>query len=363
MSEAADLITFPDHPGRGRHSAAYKRNLRGLAADLQKVDSTLDFKMSARGWGYYLEGEGAITKGEINRAEKVINDLRDTGALPLDFTAYDDARLFQQGGGLDRAGSVDSYIRDRLEILRHAWGYDPSFWDAQDYYIMVIVEKVDLRELFADTCENFNIPIANAKGWSPKNLRGELLKRSYQAIQRSQEPVILYFGDYDPGGVQISDTLPKNLHDLSGAKIPAGDGEYITGDVVDNMIERIHIHRFGLNRETIDELELAWINNLETGSGKDLAAPSHPDHDQDYVQDWLREVGERKVEANAILKATDDARSLFQDVITEFLGESPHAATRDKQRQMRKAVKTRLNELGVTESMEEALAEMGGDDE
>ena len=358
MSTVADVISFPEHPGRGRHSKAYKRNLRELADDLRKVDSTLDFKMSARGWGYYLEGEGAITKGEINRAEKVINDLRDDGTLPLDFTAYDDARLFQQGGGLEAAGSVDSYIRVRVKSLLNGFGYEPAFWDAQDYYIMVIVEKVDLRELFADTCEKFNIPIANAKGWSPKNLRGELLKRSYQAIQRNQDPVILYFGDYDPGGVQISDTLPKNLHDLSSAKIPVNDGQYITGETVNEIVERAHIHRFGLSRETIDSMDLAWIDNLETGSGKDLAAPSHPDHDQDYVQDWLQEVGERKVEANAILKETSDARSLFQSVIKEYLGDSPHTATREKKRQMRKAVKTRLNEIGFTEGVEEALAEM-----
>lgn len=358
MSSAADIVSFPEHPGRGRHSKEYKQSLRDLAAELEKVDSTLDFKMSARGWGYYLEGEGAITKGEIDRAEKVINDLRDDGELPLDFTAYDDARLFQQGGGLDSAGSVDSFISSRVRSLRGAWGYEPAFWEAQDHYIMVIVEKVDLRELFADTCEEYNIPIANAKGWSPKNLRGELLKRSYQALQREQTPVILYFGDFDPGGVQISDTLPKNLRDLAGAKVPVGGGEYITGDAVTGLVGCIDVRRFGLSRGTINELDLAWIENLETGSGKDLASPSHPDHDQNYVQDWLRDVGERKVEANAILKETDDALALFREVIEAYLGDSPHAEVNAEKSEMKKAVKTRLNELGLAGPFDAALEDM-----
>lgn len=359
MSKAVSAVSFPEHPGRGRHSKEYKRKLRSLAGDLQKVDSTLDFKMSARGWGYYLEGEGVITKGEIGRAETVINDLRDDGTLPLDFTAQDDARLFQHGGGLDGTRGVDSYIHGRLMVLLNAQGFDPAFWDAHDHYIMVFVEKKDLRELFADICAEFNIPIANAKGWTPKNLRGELLKRSYQALKREQAPVILYFGDYDPGGVQISDTFPKNLRDLASAKVPVGDSEYITGDVVADVVDHTEFRRFGLNRETIDEFGLAWINNLETGSGGDLADPSHNDHEHDYVQDWLQEVGERKVEANAILKETDDARSLFRSVLEEYLGENPHSEYRDEKRRMKKEVKSRLTELGLTEPAQEAMDEVG----
>jgi len=31
----------------------------------------------------------------------------------------------------------------------------------------------------------------------------------------------------------------------------------------------------------------SWIDNLETGSGKDLANPKHPDHHKEYVQGYL----------------------------------------------------------------------------
>ena len=47
-----------------------------------------------------------------------------------------------------------------------------------------------------------------------------------------------------------------------------------------------------------------WINNLETASGKRLDDPKHPDHKKPYVQDYIREFGVRKREANALVWST-----------------------------------------------------------
>ena len=56
-----------------------------------------------------------------------------------------------------------------------------------------------------------------------------------------------------------------------------------------------------------------------TSSGKDLADPRHRDHDQPYVQDWLRDIGPRKVEANALVTAPEAGRALCLQAITKYV--------------------------------------------
>jgi hypothetical protein len=92
--------------------------------------------------------------------------------------------------------------------------------------------------------------------------------RNWEA--RRKQCVLLYCGDHDPGGLQISDFLHANLAELEKA----------VGWSPDKLI----IDRFGLDYDFIEANGLTWIDNLETGSGKSLADPKHPDHLKPYVK-------------------------------------------------------------------------------
>src|SRR5262249_62249740 len=84
----------------------------------------------------------------------------------------------------------------------------------------------------------------------------------------------------------------------------------------------IHIiDRFGLDYEFIEANGLTWIDNLETGSGGNLADPKHPDHFKDYVQSYLQRFGVRKVEANALVAAPEAGRELYRQAILKYI---PH---------------------------------------
>ena len=74
-----------------------------------------------------------------------------------------------------------------------------------------------------------------------------------------------------------------------------------------------------MNRDFIDAHGLTWIDGLRTGSGKDLADPSHPDHERPYVQEYLRAHGARKVEANALVVAPEAGRQLLLDTIHKYV--------------------------------------------
>jgi hypothetical protein len=355
---AVSDIRLPENPGRGRPSKEYKRKLERFADDLQRVNEQTEFDMSARGWAYALENAGVITKTQFDYAERTVNKCRKKGHLPLDFTAQDDARLFKHTPG-SAAPSADEYLKNNLQAVLNARGARASFWDPQDYFIQVLVEKVDLREVFAPVCREYNIPIATSKGWSSMNQRGMLAGRFYKWAERGKRPVLLYAGDFDPVGMKISDTLRKNLGDLEDAKIPVpGTGEYVTGWTPD--VNGLVIDRFGLNHDFIEEHGLPWIDNLETSGGGDLADPSHDHHDYDHVQEWLDSYGARKVEANALVTDPEAGRNLFRETVEKYLGSDPGTARNEVEEQRRKEIKDRLSELGVAGPMDEALDELRG---
>jgi hypothetical protein len=240
----------------------------------------LGFSASARGYAYYLEGIGEITKGEFDKAAALITECRKDGSLPYDVCAPDETR---EATGLERLDHADigDEAQRALRFLR-TWheDYAPfSFWDDQEVYIEVAVEKGDLRNLFAPVCERFRIPITNMKGWSDLNCRVKMMKRFAEHEAEGRRCVLLVCGDHDPGGLQIT----------------------------------------GFNRDFIDRNGLMWIDNLITSSGENLADPRHRDHAKSYVQEYLREHGARKVEANALMARPADARQLCLDAILEYL--------------------------------------------
>jgi hypothetical protein len=48
--------------------ARIAEQLKGFCATVQKITSTLDFKVSSPGWCYVLEGERVLSKGEFDAA-------------------------------------------------------------------------------------------------------------------------------------------------------------------------------------------------------------------------------------------------------------------------------------------------------
>ena len=163
------MIVFPKRK-RGRQCATaearYQEDLDAFCDAILQIGSTLDFKVSSRGWCYILEEHG-LGKGNFDAAQRLINDCRKSGDLPLDICAVDQSRTADNTEFIDEDDpeAEAEAIVDRVE---HAHlDYHPiSFWEDQDFYLEMMVEKIDLKNLFGPICSRFRIPLANAKGWS-----------------------------------------------------------------------------------------------------------------------------------------------------------------------------------------------------
>jgi hypothetical protein len=117
-------------------------------------------------------------------------------------------------------------------------------------------------------------------------------------------------------GVKMSDAILENLMPL--AKVLDWEVE------LELMALNEQIVRFGLNAEFVDNAGLLWIDGLETSSGDNLADPNHKHHQFPYVQDYLRQYGTRKVEANALIANPTAARALMRDELWQWLSHAGH---------------------------------------
>jgi len=267
-------VVFPRR-GRGRQGVAaealYREQRSAFCDHLLEIRSRLDFEIGARGWGYILENEGVITKDELDACERLITECRKSGELPLDICASDESRAAENLEQLDENDPTEKaqVILDWI-AQAHRFYTPLSFWEFQSCYVEILVEKIDLKSLFSPTCAEFNVPIANTKGWSDLNSRAAMMRRFGEWEGRGKRPVLLYCGDHDPAGLNISAFLRSNLAELADA----------TGWSPDNLI----ISRFGLNADFIERHGFPWIENLITSSGGRLDDPKHPDHGKDYVQ-------------------------------------------------------------------------------
>jgi hypothetical protein len=255
-----------------------------------------------------LENMGVITKAKFNLTQHIINECRKKGYLPVRFVAEEEARSFSCVEGPDAVQDRPAdYIKSWLRAVKNCdKRIDVLFWKGQEYYIQMLVEKIDLKTLFMPICEQYHIAIATSKGWSSILQRAEIMERFALAESNNLKPVLLYCGDFDPVGVQISEMLMKNLAELSNA----------VGWTPTNLT----IDRFGLNFDFIGKAGLSWIDNLETGSGGDLANPNHKDHDKPWVREYIEKYGVRKCEANALVIRPDMGRDLCRDAVVGYLG-------------------------------------------
>jgi hypothetical protein len=268
-----------------------------------------NFDVSSRGWCYLLEPYG-LHKGDFDTAQKLINDCRKNGRLPLDVCCEDERRAADNLEDLDnpdpkaKAAAMVDYVNEAEEYY-----FPHSFWEAQDTYLEMMVEKIDLKNLFTSESAPFRIPTFNGGGWSDLHSRAAMMRRFKRWEEAGKRCVLLYCGDLDPGGLHIADFLRSNMADMSRA----------VGWSPDNLI----IDRFGIDETFVNRHRVMWIENLHTSKkgGFALDDPRHEDHYKEYVQSYLKRYGARKVEATVMVqpRLVPHARALCRKAILKYL--------------------------------------------
>lgn len=324
-----------------------KKQLATFVDFLEGISAEIGFPVSARGWGYILESRNLITKDQFGKVEGVINRCRKEGLLPVDFVAEEAARAFANVE-LPTESTPAQHLKQFVEagLASHEF-FTPNWWEDEEFYIQMVVEKIDLVTLFEPICARFHIPIANSKGWSSILQRAEYCRRFEEKELEGKRCVLLYCGDHDPDGLRISETLRKNLEDVARVRWQDGFRGYDP--------ERLEIRRFGLEYDFIVRNRLTWIDNLITGSGRDLGSKDHPNYRLPYLQSYLRKVGRKKCEANSIVIVPEMGRRLCEEIIFEYLGEDAEARFEAKAEEARQRIDEVLETTGAGKLIRRAV--------
>lgn len=324
-----------------------KKKLQDFADLMVQTQENIGFKVSSRGWCYIMEQAGFIDKSQFDKVETAINRCRKDGLLPVDFVADESARAFS-GVETPSDGTVDDTLRWMLrDVLDGGKFFIPDWWDGEEYYIQMVVEKVDLLTLFEPICKRYHIPIANARGWQSILQRAEYSRRFKEAEDMGLKCVLLYCGDHDPDGKRISTTMMKNLHDVENVYWSDDLQGYDPSDLV--------IDRFGLEYEFIVNNKFTWIDNLITGGKLDLASPTHRNYKLPYVQSYLKEIGARKCEANVLVTAPETGRKLCEKAILHYLGKDAPDRFRKKRLEVESQYQEVLEKTGLMEPIQKFL--------
>lgn len=320
--------------GSGRVSLQRKKDFCQEMSEfrdwMRQTISDLGFAPGSRSWCYLLEDAHIITKGDFAKATKWLSqqrkefDLDGNSLIPFNFVAADDARSMSGADIYDKEETAREYvnrqIREMQEQARMWWPV--SFWDHQQYYPILWTEKADLVKLFEPAMPRA-VKRFTGKGWADINSRVEVMREVAWARSKCLSPVLLYCGDHDPVGLQISDTIRSNLEPI--AAVLKAESDHPLAEML-YSVGTLKVRRFGLNTDFIEEHDLLWIDGLETSSGKDLADPNHRDHNKPHVQKYLEVHGARKVEANALITRPEAARQLIEEVLSHWIDEDGVAA-------------------------------------
>lgn len=319
----------------------YLKDRLELVEVLKALQTQVGFPVSARGWCYLMEQAGYVDKSQFDKVEAAINTCRKEGIIPVNFVAEEEARAF---AGVETPSSEtmkELLARMLSDVLTGYEYFTPNWYDGEEYYIQILVEKVDLKQLFMPVCAQFHIPLANAKGWQSILQRAEYARRFQNAERQDLKCVLLYAGDFDADGFLISNVMRKNLEQLKN--VVWADG--VEGYDPKNLI----IERIALNYDFIQQQNYTWIDNLITGSGKNLADPKHINYKLPYVQDYLRQYGARKCESNVMVTTPAVARQLLENAIEKYLGVDAVTRFEVKRQAIQDEYQDELERLGILE--------------
>ena len=335
-------IRLPNKTTRGGQSKEAKElyvdSLRDFANDMIAIQNTLDFHMSARGWCYVLEPIG-LAKGDFDWAAKQIKEAKLRGFLKPGFILEEAGHEVNLQFDNDwSAGDWEAYHFQEYEkaedIYKNSWEdfNRISFWNDKDYYIQVLVEKSDLMSLFQKVCDKYKIQIANMRGWGSLEQKAVMAEKFMEMELKGKKPILLACGDFDPPGLSISSVLKKQFEEYS----------LFTGWNPENL----HVERIGLNYEFIQEQGLTWINGLQTISGKDLSSPDHTFYKRNTygIQEYIRNYGNQKCEANAIVIIPELGRQLLIDAIHKYIGEDCWDLFEEELETRREEIKTLIEQ-------------------
>ena len=289
--------------------------LAGVKTKLKEFEGTV---VTLRQLYYRLVAAGIIPNNfrSYKNLGAALTKWRRDGTIPIE--AFEDrtrGMLFHDSGMMedDPITWLTYFVKDGIDNARK---YSLAKWRGQDYRVLVAVEKQALEGPFEQVCTDLAVDLAVCRGYPSISFLAEIAKALKDKAD-GRRNVILYFGDFDPSGLDIPRAVET---DLSG----------FFGEVFD-------FKRIALTREQATEMDLipAPVKTSDVRS-----------------EGFMEEHGEEVFELDAI------EPDLLQDMIREAVDEYFDEEVSEKTEELIEAGKKRINELLKKSGVEAFLEQL-----
>ncbi len=111
-----------------------------------------------------------------------------------------------------RASARNSHFDNPSDILYSAVvGYQVDSREDQDFYVEVWIEKEALLGVIEPVCRRLDVTYLACRGYLSQSAMYNAAQRMRHAESEGQETVVLYLGDHDPSGIDMTRDIQERL--------------------------------------------------------------------------------------------------------------------------------------------------------
>jgi hypothetical protein len=125
--------------------------------------------------------------------------------------------------------------------------YKINLWENQNSYVEVMVEKQALEGVLEPVCRRLDVPFTANKGYSSSSALYEASKRFLHRYREGKECHVIYLGDHDPSGIDMS----RDVEDRLDQFVKVSNGEHFDSE---DEFKSVTMHRVALNMDQVNKL-------------------------------------------------------------------------------------------------------------
>lgn len=198
------------------------------------------YDLSLRQLYYQLVSKNLITNSEKSYKNLgcLVSDARLAGWIDWDMIKDRGRETVENPHWKDPANFI--------EVVAPQYRFD--LWKNQPNYVEVMVEKQALEGVLIPVCRRYDVPFTANKGYSSSSALYEASKRFVDAYEQRKELHVIYLGDHDPSGIDMSRDVEERL-DLF-VKVSTDR----CNEIGPNEVPAVQMHRVALNMDQIKKL-------------------------------------------------------------------------------------------------------------
>jgi hypothetical protein len=216
----------------GKRLAGYEEIVQASLDVLRQYDTAITLRQL-----YYRLVSRQVfpnTENSYKRLSRMMVLARESRDVPINCLEDRSRRVL--GRGDVGYTSAQDFLKQRLASLQDSWrGFTMPRWEDQSNYILIGLEKDALSRLVSDIANQYSVRTFPTRGY-PSFTYVQRMASYIRGRMKDKPTVVLYFGDFDPSGIDIERDLTDRLR-----KYDAGD---------------FKVRRIALTREQIERYSL-----------------------------------------------------------------------------------------------------------